>query len=325
MDFIIAFLSVMLIAVPILADGTHPKGIKLDGTVGNASKLTLPGPDYDIRAEYGQQAGTNLFHSFQQFNIHSGESATFTGPDSVRNIVSRVTGGDSSWIDGKLGSAISGADLYLLNPAGLMFGTHASPDLSGSFHVSTADYLMGENDRFYSTPHADNVLSVSAPSAFGFLDDTPAPITFRGSGSAIAEETPGIRVQEGETLSVIGGDIEITGGLLPDTGQAESSLRAPGGRINIAGVASPGEVVPAESDLDAESFAKLGDVTISDGSFATVTSQGAGNVYIRGENFVIDNSETPDSENTTGVSATSLGDTDGGAIDIKLDGDNGYN
>ena len=85
-----------------------PKGISLDGTVGNAGALDLPGPDYDIRAEYGQQAGSNLFHSFQQFNIHSDESATFSGPDSVKNIISRVTGGSASWIDGRLGSAIPG-------------------------------------------------------------------------------------------------------------------------------------------------------------------------------------------------------------------------
>ncbi|OQX27092.1 MAG: hypothetical protein BWK80_07005, partial [Desulfobacteraceae bacterium IS3] len=130
---------------PSYADGTHPQGIKLDGTVGTAGKIDLPGPNYAIKPEYGKQSGTNLFHSFQQFNIHNGESATFSGPASVKNIISRVTGGSASWIDGKLASTISGADLYFLNPAGVMFGSNASLDLSGSFHVSTADYLrLGE-------------------------------------------------------------------------------------------------------------------------------------------------------------------------------------
>ena len=121
---ITAFIAVITV-LPAHADD-HPAGIKLDGTLGSAGNLELPGPDYDIRAEYGQQAGANLFHSFQQFNIHSDESATFTGPDSVRNIISRVTGGNASWIDGRLTSAIPGADLYMLNPAGLMFGPNAS-------------------------------------------------------------------------------------------------------------------------------------------------------------------------------------------------------
>ncbi|NJL58383.1 MAG: filamentous hemagglutinin N-terminal domain-containing protein [Desulfobacteraceae bacterium] len=90
-----------LIAAPLYADGTHPIGIRLDGTIRNSGKIDLSGPGYAIKPEYGKQAGANLFHSFQQFNIHSGESATFSGPDSVKNIISRVTGGAASWIDGK--------------------------------------------------------------------------------------------------------------------------------------------------------------------------------------------------------------------------------
>jgi len=160
--FVISFLFSMPMAFPIYADGTHPRGIKLDRVFGNAARLDLPGPNYEIKAEYGQQAGANLFHSFRQFNIHKDETATFTGPDSVRNIISRVTGGDASWIDGTLASIIPNADLYLLNPAGIMFGAHASLDLSGSFHVSTADYLrMGDNERFYSQPLENEVLDLS--------------------------------------------------------------------------------------------------------------------------------------------------------------------
>ncbi len=166
----------------------HPKGINLDGSLGNAGTLDLPGPDYEIKAEYGHQAGTNLFHSFQQFNIHADESATFTGPDSVQNIISRVTGGDASWIDGRLASAIPNADFYFLNPAGVMFGQNASLDLGGSFHVSTADYLrFGENDRFYAIPLENDVLSVAAPSAFGFLDGDAGKISVEGMGELTTE------------------------------------------------------------------------------------------------------------------------------------------
>ncbi len=210
---IAAFLAIITI-LPAYADGTHLRGISLDGTVGSAGALDLPGPDYDIRAEYGQQAGANLFHSFHQFNIHSDESATFTGPDSVRNIISRVTGGSASWIDGRLTSAISGADLFMLNPAGVMFGKNAAVDLSGSFHVSTADYLrFGENDRFYSTPHANDVLSVAAPAAFGFLNSDISPITFEGGEVTDPDDENHavIRVPEGGTVSVIAGDIEMRG------------------------------------------------------------------------------------------------------------------
>ncbi len=87
--------------------------VVLDGSMGTVKQLN--GPDYDIKARYGQQKGANLFHSFQTFNINTAESATFSGPASVQNIISRVTGGSLSRIDGKLVSTIPGADLYLLN------------------------------------------------------------------------------------------------------------------------------------------------------------------------------------------------------------------
>ncbi|MCP4349463.1 MAG: filamentous hemagglutinin N-terminal domain-containing protein [Desulfobacterales bacterium] len=201
--------------IPVHADEVHPRGITLDGTLGTTGNLNLPGPDYNIKAEYGRQAGANLFHSFQRFNIHSDESATFNGPDSVQNIISRVTGGDASWIDGKLRSAIPNADLYMLNPAGMMFGPNASLDMGGSFHVSTANYLrLGNNEKFYSMPNESDVLSVMAPTAFGFLDNDAAPISFEGgkiTAGIEGDQFGGLTVQDGKTISVVGGNIEIRG------------------------------------------------------------------------------------------------------------------
>jgi filamentous hemagglutinin family protein len=87
--------------------------ITLDGTLGPQD--SLPGPDYTIGAEVGRQVGGNLFHSFGQFNVQTNESATFTGPNTVENIVGRVTGGNQSFIDGALRSEIPEANLYLRN------------------------------------------------------------------------------------------------------------------------------------------------------------------------------------------------------------------
>ncbi len=94
--------------------------VATDGSLGQS--VNLPGPDYQIKADLGKQVGGNLFHSFGEFNINTGENAFFSGPDSVQNIISRVTGGEASWIDGGLISTIPGANLYLMNPAGIMFG-----------------------------------------------------------------------------------------------------------------------------------------------------------------------------------------------------------
>jgi filamentous hemagglutinin family protein len=89
--------------------------VVLDGTLGRAG--ALDGPEFQIRAEHGRQAGPNLFHSFRTFNLANGERATFSGPGAIRNVVGRVTGGSASSIDGTLASTIPGADLWLLNPS----------------------------------------------------------------------------------------------------------------------------------------------------------------------------------------------------------------
>ncbi len=341
---------VLIITLLLIIAGTaHSNdGITLDGTIGTAGKLDLTGPDFDIKAEYGKQAGANLFHSFQKFNVYSGESATFSGPGSVQNIIGRVTGGNSSRIDGTMRSTIPGANLYLLNPAGVMFGPNASLDLDGSFHVSTADYLrMGDAEKFHAAPRENDVLSVAAPAAFGFLDNDIAPLTFEGGEIAPpGEDNFGISVSKGKTISAIGGNIEIKKGIsyqgqkVDENGEyvfktaidengnpvlaldadgnhipvmetiRPGNINAPGGRINLAGVASAGEVIFTDSGLDVSSFESMGDITVSDKAVVDVSGGESGRLYIRGENFVSDEKST--------VNAKALGDNNGGVIDIRV-------
>jgi filamentous hemagglutinin family protein len=123
-------------------------GVTTDGTVGRP--VQLDGPDFQIGAELGRRAGGNLFHSFERFSIRTGESATFSGPDDIRNVISRVTGGARSDIEGTLASTIPGADFYFLNPAGLLFGPKARLNVQGSFHVSTADELRFADGAVFS-------------------------------------------------------------------------------------------------------------------------------------------------------------------------------
>lgn len=290
---VIVFLLLISIAV-----SAHAQ-VNLDGTLGTAGKLNLSGPDYEIKADYGQLLGKNLFHSFEMFNINTGESATFRG-QGADNIISRVTGGNFSWIDGTLRSAIPDADLYLLNPAGVMFGPNASLDLSGSFHVSTADYLrMGNGERFYSMPHENNVLSAAAPTAFGFLDGDVASISIEGRGEINEQEwyenVTGLLVSEKDTISLIGGDIEIKNGTFFKSTMFDEVVR-PGevvayeGRINIASVASVGEVIPTGSDLDVSSCNNLGSTDIYGKSVIDASGMKGGNIYIRGGDFFLDDS-----------------------------------
>ncbi|WP_069471125.1 two-partner secretion domain-containing protein [Candidatus Marithrix sp. Canyon 246] len=160
----------------------------------------LDGPNFVIEANMGQQYGGNLFHSFDQFNIKLNERATFSGPNSVTNIISRVTGGKTSTIDGVLESTIPDADFYLINPAGIVFGEKAELNVQGSFYASTADYLrLGINGKFNATHPEDSVLTVAPPSDFGFLGSNRAPITFENTTLSVAD-----------TFGITAGDIKLT-------------------------------------------------------------------------------------------------------------------
>jgi filamentous hemagglutinin family protein len=127
----------------LLKPSVASSGISTDGTIGPAANLS--GPDYQITHELGSLSGKNLFHSFDTFSIANGESATFTGPDEIANVISRVTGGAVSSIDGLLRSEVGTADFYFINPAGVVFGENAQVDVPAAFHVSTADELRFED------------------------------------------------------------------------------------------------------------------------------------------------------------------------------------
>ena len=227
---------------------------------------------------------SNQFHSFGQFNVFQGESATFTGPNTINNIIGRVTGGSQSFIDGMLSSEINGANLYLLNPSGVLFGPNASLDVSGSFHVSTADYLrLGDDGVFYASISENSTLTIDPPSAFGFLSDNPAGISIQQSS---------LEVPNGETISLVGGDIDIVGSGIANN--AKKVIVAPSGRINIASVDSAGEVAfnaPGEEpDLKMQSFDRLGNIEISNSAYIDAIGNPGGKIVIRGGNFFLTDS-----------------------------------
>ncbi|MCP4691570.1 MAG: S-layer family protein [Desulfobacterales bacterium] len=288
------FLTLLSLLHVIPGDGQGQ--ITLDGSLGPATSLT--GPDYEITADLGRIVGSNLFHSFDAFRFFAGESATFTGPDAVENVIGRVTGGEASFIDGPLGCAIPDANLFLLNPGGVVFGPNASLDVDGSFHVSAGDYFrLGDEGFFYADLSNNTSLAAAPPAAFGFLGDSPGGVSIQGCE---------LRVPDGESFSAAGGNVEIIDG----------RLVAPGGRLNISGVASPGEVLPDDSnqtpDLHMNGFSNLGDIHVSGGSTLTISGDAEGSLFIRGNDMDLDGSRIFSTAYTTQA---------GGDIDIRLTGD----
>jgi len=288
------FFKLLITFICILAASPLQAQITTDGTLGPTDSLI--GPHCRIKAELGKQVRGNLFHSFAEFNISKDGSATFTGPNSVENIISRVTGGSESRIDGWLRSEIPGANLYLLNPRGVIFGKNAVLDIDGSFHVSTADYLrLGDSGRFDATQPEMSSLTAAAPAAFGFLTDNP---------KGIAVESKYLIANPGQSLSLIGGDIDIRGGVLA----VES------GRIDIGSTASAGEVIPDDSGLEISSSGSQGKISMSEGAQINVSSRSSsGNICIRGGRFEITG------QGTSLLSEIENGD--GGNIDIRVSED----
>jgi len=155
--------------------------VVVDNSFGTGA--TLAGPNFQIPDSLGKTVGGNLFHSFTEFSIQTGSSATFTGPDTIDNVLGRITGGSVSEINGLIKSDITGANLYLMNPNGFLFGENAKVDVDGSFTVSTRERInLGKDGSFLAADSNKSVFTASPPQAFGFLGDNPAGnITFNGT------------------------------------------------------------------------------------------------------------------------------------------------
>jgi len=267
-----------------------------DGSL--AMPCPLNGPSFVIPAACGRTVGSNLFHSFSQFNIQTGESATFTNLGGINNVLVRVTGDQASTINGTLATELgSTANFYLMNPNGVMFGPGASIDVDGALVVTTADAIhLADGQTYVAEPGPDDaMLTTARPESFGFLSEEPAPIQITGTT---------LRVDPGQSLSVVGGDIEL------DQGE----LRAPGGKVTIIAADSSGQVTvdvsdpqaPVESDLTGAA----GDVSLINDSTAAVNASGSGRLVIHGHQLTLDDS-TLNAETSTQA---------GGDVDIRLEG-----
>lgn len=285
----IRYLPVILLPAMLLAAEGQAQVI-FDGTVGPEGQLF---GDMEVLEEHGTRVGENLFHSFLEMNVNNGESLTFssTFAGATDNVISRVTGGNASFIDGPVTSTIPGASLWLINPSGMVFGEGAVVDVQGSFHASTADYLLLEDGgRFgadVSIP-GNTTLTMANPTTFGFLDNNIASIEVYGSA---------MFVPYGENVELVGGDVYLE----------NAFIAADGGDLGIASVAGPGEVTNDGNNYTGVD--SWGNITMV-GSTALVNGDGGGAVYIRGGQFVMDQSV---------IEAQTFGSEDGRGINIAAD------
>ncbi|WP_337884905.1 filamentous hemagglutinin N-terminal domain-containing protein [Fischerella thermalis] len=220
------------------------------------------------RIDGGAIRGSNLFHSFQEFNVLEGRGAYFSNPNGITNILTRVTGGNPSNILGRLG-VLGNANLFLLNPKGIFFGANASLDLSGSFFASTADSLVFDNFEFSaSNPQPIPQLTINIPIGLKFRDN-PGSISNNGR----------LQVQTGNTLALVGGNVSLDGG----------SLTAPDGQIELGGLAQAGTIgLNPDGSLSFPVGITRADVLLKNAARVDVANQGSGSVNITARNLNIE-------------------------------------
>ncbi|MDY6940138.1 MAG: S-layer family protein [Cyanobacteriota bacterium] len=264
-----------------------------------------------LRIRGGTQAGGNLFHSFLEFNILTGETAYFDNALDIDNIIARVTGDRLSEIDGTL-RANGSANLFLLNPNGLIFGPNAVLEVGGSFFATSADRLVFEDGTVYSARQPEPLLTVSVPIGLQ-LNEGAAPIRVTGPGHDLRfdpntlatirdERPPGLQVAPGRTLALIGGDIEVTGG----------NLTAAGGHIELGSIAAGTVKITPTPDgwsFDYPQANTFGDIHLSRTASIDTSGEGGGFVEVRARNLSVADGST--------ILADTLGDRSGGGVRIE--------
>lgn len=230
------------------------QSIRADTTLST----TVSSPDgQNFTIDNGDRIGNNLFHSFEEFSIPTGGSAVFANPADILNIISRVSENNRSELDGLI-QANGTANLFLLNPTGIVFGPNAQLNIGGSFIGSTAESLRFEDGIEFSTTAANPLLTVSTPTGLqmgaasqaievndiGYQVLAPRPLTLDSSSS--------LTVRPGNTLALIGNGIQLRGG----------TLAAPGGHIELGSVAEGFVALPSSTEAfdydNVQTFAEIG-------------------------------------------------------------------
>uniref|UniRef100_A0A8J6ZU05 Filamentous hemagglutinin N-terminal domain-containing protein n=1 Tax=Desmonostoc muscorum LEGE 12446 TaxID=1828758 RepID=A0A8J6ZU05_DESMC len=261
-------------AQPIQIDGTTPT------TPGTCSGSCNIGG--------GIQRGSNLFHSFSEFNVDQGATVLFLDP-GVTNILTRVTGNGRSNILGTLGVSGGNANLFLINPNGIIFGSDAKLDVRGSFVGTTANAIQFGNQGFFRASVSEVPLLTVNPSAL-FYQNPKGVIQNNSIASAGVDSTNspvfGLRVPDGQSLLLVGGEVNLDGG----------RLNAFGGRVELGGLAESGVI---GLDVNNNNFrlsfpdnTALADVSVSNGGRVDVTANGGGSIILNANNIGISGNQT---------------------------------
>ncbi|MFB8796288.1 MAG: CHAT domain-containing protein [Microcoleus sp.] len=184
-------------------------------TDGTGTVVTPQGNRIDISGGKLSRDGANLFHSFQQFGLSETQTANFLSNPAIQNILARIVGGNASVINGLIQVTGGNSNLFLMNPAGIVFGANAQLNVPASFTATTANSIGFGDYSFKAIGYNNYTTLLGTPSNFNFSAIESASIVNRGN----------LAVNPGESLTLLGGNVTNTG-----------KVSAPGGQINIVSV-----------------------------------------------------------------------------------------
>ncbi|MGB5715345.1 MAG: filamentous hemagglutinin N-terminal domain-containing protein [Waterburya sp.] len=266
-----------------------------------------------IKISGGTTVGSNLFHSFEQFSLSTGNTAWFNNASIIQNIIGRVTGDSVSNIDGLI-RANGTANLFLINPNGIVFGENSALDVGGSFVGSTADSLkFADNSEFSAVdPQAPPLLEVSIPVGLQY-GNSNGELVVQGSGNQLqfnrdftvdkSSRPTGLEVDEGQTLALVGGNVFLDGG----------NLTAETGRIELGSVADHQFVrfnlTESGLNFDYTEVSNFKNINLANASSLEVSGNGAGDVQVQGKEVIITDGSA--------ILADTVGDSNGGTLQIN--------
>jgi filamentous hemagglutinin family protein len=287
---VFAFMGGMMIT---LAPKIVLAQISADETLGAVGSFVTPNVEIKTgvtgdRIDGGVIKESNLFHSFREFNVKNGQQVYFANPSEINNILGRVTGKNPSNILGTLG--VNGnANLFFINPNGIIFGQNARLDIGGSFIASTASSLKFADGTEFSAaaPEKTPLLTVSVPIGLQFAGNA-GNILVQGNGRGLRRsDTPildtkdALRVPSNRTLALVGGNVALEGG----------TLKTAEGRIELGSVAGTGLVslTPNEKgfSLGYEGVSNFGDISFSKATAVDASGIGGGEIQIRGRRVTL--------------------------------------
>ncbi|WP_242043175.1 MULTISPECIES: two-partner secretion domain-containing protein [Anabaena] len=304
-EFLFFGLALLALSPIIMGETVVLAEIQPDTTLGNEASLVKQEVDIQgtigdvhdglhLRIDGGAVRGANLFHSFREFSIGEGQRVYFSNPTGIENMLTRITGNNRSDILGTLG-VLGNANLFLINPNGIVFGQNARLDVGGSFLASTAASFMFGDGLLFSAknPQLAPLLAINVPIGLQF-GATPGTISDRSITTDTNGKIVGLQVPLAKTLALIGGDIALEGGYLT----AES------GRIKLGSVAGNNFVgINPNSygwDLNYSGITNFRDIKLSQGARASIAGNGGNAIEVQARNLFLNAGSQLDA-NTTGT------------------------